>query len=41
MTHFIEECYTVYVTDNKAYLIIDEGQETHWFQFVKTTLQSM
>ena len=27
-----EQCYTVYITYNKVYLIISERQEVHWGQ---------
>ena len=32
----IEQCYTVYITYNKAYLIISEEQINHWSSYVKT-----
>ena len=32
----IEQCYTVYITYNKAYLIFSEEQITHWSKYVKT-----
>ena len=35
-TQLIEQCYTVYITYNKPYLIISEEQISHWSNYVKT-----
>ena len=31
-TQLIEQCYTVNITNNKAYLIVSEEQIAHWSQ---------